>query len=48
VIPVFRNPSGIPKLQRYRPRNLAAVRLDGRFLYLGPWGDDPRKPCPAA
>ena len=43
-----RNPSGIPNLQRYRPRNLAAVRLDGRFLYLGPWGDNPDKPCPAA
>ena len=43
-----KTPLGLPKLQRYKPRNLAAVRIDGRFLYLGPWGDDPRKPCPAA
>jgi hypothetical protein len=27
----------VPKYRRYRPKNLAVVRLDGRDVYLGPY-----------
>jgi len=30
--------SHIPQPQHHRPSGRAAVRLDGRFIYLGPWG----------
>ena len=30
-------PRFAPKLRRYKPKNLAVVRLDGKDIYLGPY-----------
>jgi hypothetical protein len=33
----------IPKYRRYRPKDLAVVRIDGRDHYLGEFGSDESK-----